>query len=135
MSESGKGDACCGKRSLPADRATPQLDDAATARQRVRERRETRRWWITLFVQPALLLACAAIVIIGLGIAQRLGFVSASGSVSSTAQSASGETVRYICPMMCTPPQSEPGRCPVCAMELVPATSGGGNADSRSDPD
>ena len=34
--------------------------------------------------------------------------------------------------MMCTPPQIGPGRCPVCAMELVPATSGGGASDSRS---
>ena len=33
--------------------------------------------------------------------------------------------------MMCTPPQSEPGRCPVCAMELVPSTSGG-NTDPRA---
>ena len=34
--------------------------------------------------------------------------------------------------MMCTPPQAEPGRCPVCAMELVPAISNGGASDSRS---
>ncbi len=27
---------------------------------------------------------------------------------------------------MCTPPSTEPGRCPVCAMELVEATGGGG---------
>jgi hypothetical protein len=34
--------------------------------------------------------------------------------------------VLYICPMMCTPPVSEPGRCPVCGMELVPSSTGDG---------
>ena len=34
--------------------------------------------------------------------------------------------------MMCTPPQTEPGRCPVCAMELVPAAAASGNSDRRS---
>ncbi|TWT35345.1 Cation efflux system protein CusB precursor [Posidoniimonas corsicana] len=33
---------------------------------------------------------------------------------------------RYICPMMCTPPQSEPGKCPVCAMDLVKASADAG---------
>jgi len=37
----------------------------------------------------------------------------------------------YICPMMCTPPTTQPGRCPVCAMDLVPAT-GGGRGDGKS---
>lgn len=40
---------------------------------------------------------------------------------------------RYICPMMCTPPQTEPGKCPVCAMDLVKASAGsGGNGRSVS---
>ena len=34
--------------------------------------------------------------------------------------------------MMCTPPSAKPGRCPVCAMELVPATSGTDQSDGRS---
>ena len=46
--------------------------------------------------------------------------------------SSGGENIRYICPMMCTPPQTEPGRCPVCAMELVPTTSGGADSDEQS---
>lgn len=45
---------------------------------------------------------------------------------------AEGEVSSWICPMMCVPPQSEPGRCPVCGMELVPAASGGGPSDSQS---
>jgi len=85
-------------------------------------------WWIKLFVQPALLLLAGAAVIAGLGIAQRSGWISAGG-VSSGGSGHSESSGSYICPMLCTPPQSEPGRCPVCKMELVPATSSG-----KSDP-
>ena len=119
---------------MPADdNPNSQPSDAATtARQRAEDGKEARRWWIKLFVQPALLLACGVILIVGLGVAQRRGFISSGGGGTPSRASAADESVRYICPMMCTPPQSEPGRCPVCAMELVPATAGGGNADSRS---
>lgn len=45
----------------------------------------------------------------------------------------SSASERYICPMMCTPPQTEPGKCPVCAMDLVKASAGsGGNGRSVS---
>jgi len=94
--------------------------------------REMRRWWIKLLVQPVLFLTCGAILIFGLGMAQRLGFISAGGEGSHSHASADATATRYICPMMCTPPQAEPGRCPVCAMELVPASSGAGSTDSRS---
>ncbi len=93
---------------------------------------ESKRWWIKLFLQPVLLVVAAAIVLAGLGVAQRLGFISTGTSGGSAHASADGQAAQYICPMMCTPPQTEPGRCPVCAMELVPVTSGGGNTDSRS---
>lgn len=96
------------------------------------ERVETRRWWIRLFVQPVLLLVCGTLLIVGLGVAQRTGWIVAGGSGGQTVAAASGGPVSYICPMMCTPPQTEPGRCPVCAMELVPATSSGGQSDGRS---
>lgn len=75
---------------------------------------------------------CGAILFIGLGVAQRLGFLSAGGGQGHSHAASNKEVVRYICPMMCTPAQSEPGRCPVCAMELVPATSGAAEGDSRS---
>ncbi|MFT5522452.1 MAG: Cu(I)/Ag(I) efflux system membrane fusion protein [Pirellulaceae bacterium] len=95
------------------------------------DRREARRWWIKLIVQPILLLVIGAVLIIGLGVAQRMGFITGGGSHGG--QVSNGNTFsRYICPMMCTPPQSEPGRCPVCAMELVPATAGSGSGGSLS---
>ena len=73
------------------------------------------------------------VLIVALGLAQRFGWItSASHSGQPQTTAAADKSTRYICPMMCTPPQSEPGRCPVCAMELVPATSGGGDTDSQS---
>jgi membrane fusion protein, copper/silver efflux system len=132
MNELEKSNGRTSKESLAADRAHSQPDGATVARQRIRERQESRRWWIKLFLQPALLVFGVAIVLAGLGVAQRLGFISAGASSGPAHSSASGQALQYICPMMCTPPQSEPGRCPVCAMELVPVTSGVGRADSRS---
>ncbi len=87
-------------------------------------RRESQRWWIKLFVQPLLILVAAGLAIAGLGIAQRSGWISVGGSGGGAAI-VSETAVDYICPMMCTPPLKEPGRCPVCGMELVPATTSG----------
>lgn len=112
--------------------STPENAAAVAARQRKLDRQEARRWWIKLFIQPALLLLCGAILVVGLGVAQRYGFISASGGGQDRSAPTANADVQYVCPMMCTPPQSEPGRCPVCAMELVQAASGGGSGDSRS---
>ncbi len=88
--------------------------------------------YVSLVVQPALFLICGAVLIAGLGAAQRFGFITSGGSGGDSSHaSGGGENTRYICPMMCTPPSSEPGRCPVCAMELVPATSTG-SSDTQS---
>ena len=116
----------------PPQSASPDCDHAADVATSKQQRKEARRWWIKLFVQPALLLACGAVLIVGLGVAQRSGFISAGGGGGHSQSSAEHADTRYICPMMCTPPQTHPGRCPVCAMELVPATSGGGKTDLRS---
>lgn len=101
-------------------------DEAAS-----QKKQHVRRWWIRLLVQPVLFLLCGALLIAGLGVAQRMGFITAGGGGHSHGSPLS-KVVKYICPMMCTPPQTEPGRCPVCAMELVPATSDGSKSDSNA---
>ena len=96
-------------------------------------RSETQRWWIKLFLQPMLFLICGATLLTGLGVAQRMGWIARGRGVADHGHSHSAAAnTKYICPMMCTPPQAEPGRCPVCAMELVPAASGGAISDGRS---
>lgn len=109
----------------------PEIPESCDADQRA-ARQESRRFWIKLFLQPLLFLACGAVLLTALGLGQRMGWISAGGTSQHVHNHAAGADTTYICPMMCTPPQKEPGRCPVCAMELVPATSGGGLSDGRS---
>ena len=92
-----------------------------------------RLWFLLRFVATPLLLFLAGVALLAvLGLAQRIGWIS-SGADSTTTSTASAKAdVDYICPMMCTPPQKEPGRCPVCAMELVPASGGASGGDERS---
>ena len=112
------------KNPFPAG-STPSPPDASAA-----ATADNRRWWIRLWIQPLLLLCVGLLLIVCLGLAQRFGLIT-TGDGSSGSAASGGATSQYICPMMCTPPQSEEGRCPVCAMELVAATSSSGG-DSHS---
>ena len=90
------------------------------------------RWWLRMAIQPLLMLACIAAGVAGLGVAQKMGWISAGGGGHQHVSGSAEADVDYICPMMCTPPQKEPGRCPVCAMELVKASADGGGGDGIS---
>lgn len=83
-----------------------------------------RFWLLRSLLNGALVVVTAAAVLALVGVAQRAGWITGGGSGAGRG-AAAASNVQYICPMMCTPPQAEPGRCPVCAMELVPSTSGG----------
>jgi Cu(I)/Ag(I) efflux system membrane fusion protein len=102
---------------------------AATAQSRSRFARV--RWLFGYFAKPLLLFAAGAAVIALLGLAQRVGWIK-SGAGPAVATATQESSVEYICPMMCVPPMKEPGRCPVCAMELVPSDAGGASSDGRS---
>ena len=83
------------------------------------------------FLRPLAAISSVIIVLGGLGLAQRRGWLSAvSSGPAATAGDNGGST--FICPMMCTPPLDEPGRCSVCGMELVSAGAVGGDTDGRS---
>lgn len=88
------------------------------------------RWLMRIGIQAAAVVIVAGLVFFLLGVAQRSQWLTAAGFSATAGQATSategGEGKRYICPMMCTPPSSQPGRCPVCGMELVEATGGGG---------
>ncbi len=131
MSDSNPSDPPAVDHNLTPDQTAASADVTPTLTGPPTSPAETRRWWIKLFLQPVLFLACGALLLIGLGVAQRAGLISSGGGGSGHASNSTSST-RYICPMMCTPPQEAPGRCPVCAMELVPATSGSGTTDGRS---
>ena len=70
---------------------------------------------------------------------QNRGWLGAGSNESSSANDTKApdvNAVSYICPMMCVPPTQKPGRCPVCAMELVPAaaTQSGPATEIQIDP-
>ena len=106
-----------------AAQVSPASDTAPPAS--VEAVRSGGRWWVGTAVRTAAFLAAVVGLVAGLGVAQRAGWVSADGAAASVV-AAVEDGVQWICPMMCTPPSSEPGRCPVCGMELVKAAAGGG---------
>ena len=88
---------------------------------------------VRVTIPPVLFLTAGIVLLATLGAMQRFGWISMVGDGSGRGDGQSQvAAVDYICPMMCTPPQQEPGRCPVCAMELVPASGGGAGGDDRS---
>ena len=102
-------------------------------RQERKPLRDAFRWWVKLFVQPLLFLVFLMMSFVALGLLQQVGLLTDSeGLVTTGADNNTSASTSYICPMMCTPPSAKPGRCPVCAMELVPATSGTDQSDGRS---
>jgi Cu(I)/Ag(I) efflux system membrane fusion protein len=104
---------------------------------------------LKLCLVPTLILgACVGSIAI-LGLAQRSGWLMSASSdgesnrnfeidlndmIGETSEETSATS--YICPMMCVPPTTKPGRCPVCAMELVPAAgvSDGPSTKIQIDP-
>ena len=109
--------------STEATQVSPASDTAPPAS--VEAVRSGGRWWVGTAVRTAAFLCAAVGLVAGLGVAQRAGWISADEAAAS-AVAAVEEGVSWICPMMCTPPSSEPGRCPVCGMELVKAAASGG---------
>ena len=90
---------------------------------------------LKLFLVPVLIVGAFAVGIALLGLAQRNDWIesASAGNDSSAVGTTSEETnVSYICPMMCVPPTNKPGRCPVCAMELVPAAKGSSSGPSST---
>ncbi len=90
---------------------------------------------LKLFLIPALIVCAFAVGIAMLGLAQRNDWIqsASAGNESGAIGTTSEETnVSYICPMMCVPPTNKSGRCPVCAMELVPAAKGSSSGPSSS---
>ena len=92
--------------------------------------RKTFRWWFDKLSTPALILAAGVLVIVAMGLAQRIGWISAAGGAASFESSASDQV--NTCPMHPQIRQPNPGRCPICGMALVVAATGGADLDELS---
>ena len=102
----------------------PSVDTPQSAQQG-----KSGRWWLGRLIGPASFLCAGVLTIVLLGVAQRVGWISSQGGAVG-----SGKSLEEIhtCPMHPQIRQPGPGRCPVCGMALVPATSGGEDANSLS---
>jgi Cu(I)/Ag(I) efflux system membrane fusion protein len=78
-----------------------------------------RHWLLRLAIQCGAILAVFVVGLVLVGVAQRVGWISPAGAGSAVGHDHGGETV-YTCPMHPEIRQNEPGRCPICGMELVP---------------
>ncbi|MDF1841135.1 MAG: efflux RND transporter periplasmic adaptor subunit [Rubripirellula sp.] len=92
-------------------------------------------WLLRVGANGVAAITVAAFILALIGLAQRSGWITADGfsgdGQSGIVENTNGVPERYICPMMCTPPSTKSGRCPVCAMELVEATTSG-KGDGKS---
>ena len=86
------------------------------------------RWWLSRFGGVAVFFGAGVLLIVLLGVAQRTGWIRA-GSLTSLGSTKGGSQEIYTCPMHPQIRQPGEGRCPICGMALVPATSSGQDLD------
>jgi len=76
-------------------------------------------------VSPLLFLCAGLILLAAIGVADRMGWISADGD--GTLSATNGEAAIYTCPMHPQIRQPGEGRCPICGMALVPAATSSGD--------
>ncbi|MCC9608782.1 efflux RND transporter periplasmic adaptor subunit [Blastopirellula sp. JC732] len=84
-------------------------------------------WWFARLTPIAFFFAAGIILIVLLGLAQRVGWIGVEGSSAATSGGSAQQI--YTCPMHPQIRQPGPGRCPICGMPLVPASSGAADLD------
>ena len=101
----------------PADSEKGEQTMKPTSDRKPKEPRGSR-WLLRVAVQSGVVLAAFVMGIALLGVAQRIGWLSAgSGTGSEATQTA--VSAEYTCPMHPEIRQDSPGKCPICGMTLV----------------
>ncbi len=106
---------------------TANVSSVPTAELRRRLRARVA-WWFKLFAQPVLAIIAIIAVVFAFGVAQQYGWFTSPVQTAAETENAV-EEVQYICPMVCVPPTTEPGKCPVCGMELKAKKASGDSKD------
>jgi Cu(I)/Ag(I) efflux system membrane fusion protein len=84
-------------------------------------------WLVSRLLPVGLFFATGVVLLAVVGLAQRLGWIQGHAEPSTPAAAERGAI--YTCPMHPQIRQPTPGRCPICGMVLVPASSGAANLD------
>jgi Cu(I)/Ag(I) efflux system membrane fusion protein len=91
--------------------------------------KRTRLQWFGQKLLPVgLFWAAGLILVVIVGIAQRFGLLTAPEGATSHHSASAGSV--YTCPMHPQIRQPNAGRCPICGMELVPASSAVADLDA-----
>lgn len=106
--------------SVPASPPVPGRDEPQPPRPGL-----DRTYFKRLAINAATFLLIGVLCIVLIGVAQRLGWIGTGGGLTGGGEAAAAGTI-YSCPMHPNIRQPGPGRCPICAMPLEPATDGGG---------
>ena len=85
-------------------------------------------WWCNFLGQPVLVVGLVVVFFFALGYAQQNGYFSTAVDAEANGASAQSD-ILYICPMVCVPPTTEPGKCPTCGMDLKPQKISGDSKD------
>ncbi|WP_442485881.1 efflux RND transporter periplasmic adaptor subunit [Aeoliella sp. SH292] len=83
-------------------------------------------WISSRLLSVGLFFATGVVLIALLGVAQRLNWIRAEPASGSVTSGDADSGTIYTCPMHPNIRQPTTGRCPICGMELVPASSSGG---------
>lgn len=83
-------------------------------------------WLVRKLLPVGMVLAAGMILLVIVGIAQRIGWIVAPQGAAPGIIASGGEI--YTCPMHPQIRQPAPGRCPICGMALVPVSRSGGSA-------
>ena len=86
-----------------------------------------RAWLLRRIIPVGVFLAAGILLIFSVGLAQRFGWIARHDAAPPNAAAVAGTI--YTCPMHPQIRQPTPGRCPICGMELVPASSGAANIE------
>ncbi|MEX0610942.1 MAG: efflux RND transporter periplasmic adaptor subunit [Pirellulales bacterium] len=115
--------------TTPAESAPPESKEPAVYQHPSANREEPprpqldRNFFVRAGVNAAAFLLAGLLLIVLLGMLQRMGWIGAAASATATQQTAPGGAI-YTCPMHPQIRQPKPGRCPICSMPLVLAKTG-----------
>jgi membrane fusion protein, copper/silver efflux system len=87
-------------------------------------------WFGRKLLPVGLFFGAGIALIVVVGIAQRLGWLQATEGETNAVVASAGSI--FTCPMHPQIRQPAPGRCPICGMELVPASSGAADLNEFS---
>ncbi|MCC9602507.1 efflux RND transporter periplasmic adaptor subunit [Stieleria sp. JC731] len=85
-------------------------------------------WWLRRVGNVGAFFFAGVLLIVVLGLAQRIGWLSSGMGSGNSTSAGSGQQI-YTCPMHPQIRQEGEGRCPICGMALVPAATASSGGD------